>query len=237
MDEAPPIAPPVTWTEVQGGATGIPVPGAPGVFFARMWPRFAAYLVDGVLLVLLNGVVLLIVGAAAPAAATLEALSTVSGVASLATALLTAAYFILQWRGGQRATLGMRAVGIQIGNAFNGVRLTGRQALLRWALFGYPLGVVAIVPVLSRPAALVELVLTFALFVTTLGSPTRQGWHDQVANSAVVRRPGASGSNTSAIIIVVVVGVLVIIGLFAFLSLIFLGSAISVIPLIGGSSI
>jgi uncharacterized RDD family membrane protein YckC len=226
---APPLVPPVTWSQAPAVATGIPVPGAPGVFFAGMWQRFAAYLVDNFLLILVNFIIVIIVSAPAPGSA--------SAVAAVATALISAAYFILQWRGGHRATLGMRALGIQVGNAFDGVRLTDRQALIRWAMLGYPLGVVGAIPGLAGLAGLVDLVLILGLFLTTLGSTTRQGWQDQFANSAVVRRPGSTGSNTAAIVIVLVLVLLLVIPIFAVIALFFLGGAVSQILSTVGTSI
>src|SRR5260221_5683812 len=194
---AAPIAPPVTWAQAPAMATGIPVPGSPGVFFAGMWARFAAFLLDNFLLVLVYIVVVAIVPG--------DARSGVSTAGTIVLALVSAAYFILQWRGGHRATIGMRALGIQVGKAFDGVRLTDRQALIRWAMLGYPLGLVGAIATLSGLAGLINIVLLIGLFLTTLGSTTRQGWQDQLANSAVVRRPGSTGSNTAAVIIVLVV--------------------------------
>jgi uncharacterized RDD family membrane protein YckC len=227
----PPIAPPVAWSQAPAVATGIPVPGSPGVFFAGMWPRFAAFVLDAFVLILLNILVLIVVSIVS--AASREQQATISGVAG---ALISAPYFILQWRGGHRATIGMRALGIQVGNAFDGVRLTDRQALIRWAMLGYPLGLVGAIPNLAGLAGLVDIVLIIGLFLTTLGSMTRQGWHDQLANSAVVRRPGATGSNSTAVVIVLIVLLLLIIPVLAIIGL-FLGGAVSEILSTVGTSI
>ena len=225
---APP-APPVAWSQAPAEATGIPVPGSPGIYFAGMWQRFAAWLLDNFLLILVYIPISLIFSGANRTAAT--------SAGSVLLAIVSAAYFILQWRGGHRATLGMRALGIQVGNAFDGVRLTDRQALIRWAALGYPLGLVGLLPSLSGLAGLVNIVLVIGLFLTTLGSTTRQGWHDQFANSAVVRRPGATGSNTAAVVIVLVVLLLLILPLFAILGLFIMGSAVSEILSTVGTSI
>jgi len=226
---APPMAPPVAWSQAPAVATGTPVPGSPGVFFAGMWQRFAAYLLDNFLLILAYIVVAIVIAAAAPSAVP------TAGVVILA--LLSAAYFILQWRGGHRATLGMRALGIQVGNAFDGVRLTDRQAVIRWASLGYPLGLVGLIPGLGGLASLINLVLVIGLFLTTLGSTTRQGWHDQFANSAVVRRPGSTGSNTGAVVIVLVLLLLLLIPAFAIIGLYMMGTQISQILSTVGTSI
>jgi uncharacterized RDD family membrane protein YckC len=226
----PPIpAPPVAWSQAPAVTSGIPVPGSAGVYFAGMWPRFAAYIVDNFLLVLLNVIVVIAVSAVSPSAAT--------AVGAVAGSLISAAYFILQWRGDHRATFGMRALSIQVGNAFDGVRLTDRQALIRWAMLGYPLGLIGAISSLAGLAGLIDLVLIIGLFLTTLGSTTRQGWHDQFANSAVVRRPGTSGSSTAAVVIVIVVVLLLVIPIVAIVALYALGGQMSQILSEVGSSI
>ncbi len=224
----PPMAPPVAWGQAPAEATGIPVPGSPGIYFAGMWPRFAAFLLDNLLLILAY-ILISIVTAAAGFGSSFGTSSVSTGGARIGTVilgLLSAAYFILQWRGGHRATFGMRALGIQVGNAFDGGRLTDRQALIRWATLGYPLGLLGVIPNLSGLAGLINIVLVIGLFLTTLGSTTRQGWHDQFANSAVVRRPGATASNTPAVIIVVCVFLLLILPLLAFIGFLASGSAV-----------
>jgi len=228
----PPVAPPVAWSQAPAAPTGIPVPGSPGVFFAGMWPRFAAFVLDAFLLIILNILVLIVVSIAS--AASREQQAAISGVAG---ALLSAAYFIPLWRGDHRATFGMRALGIQLGNAFDGVRLTDRQALIRWAMLGYPLGLVGAIPNLGGLAGIVDIVLIIGLFLTTLGSTTRQGWHDQLANSAVVRRPGSTASNSTAVVIVLVLLLLLILPVFALIGLYVMGSAVSQILSTVGNSI
>lgn len=242
---APPV-PPVSWGAAPAVAPGIPVPGAPGVFFASMWARFAAFLVDGLIIALIDLVFSIIVRAALggsvgttqtpfgrvpienPAAV---AITAVIGV------VVTFLYFTTQWRGAHRATFGMRAFSVQIGNAFDGIPLNSRQAMLRWVALGHPLGLLSAFGTTAGLGVLLTLVLELALFLTTLGSTTRQGWHDQLANSAVIRRPGSSGSNSAAIAIAVVLLVLVGIAFFAIVALIFLGGAISDILSNVGSSI
>src|SRR5438105_11325117 len=225
---SPPSSPPVSWQAPAAVVSGIPVPGSTGVFFAGMWPRFAAWLVDALLMFLLNVLIAVVV-----AAVTRSTQAPITAIAGVVVSLL---YLLPQWRGNHRATFGMRAFSIQIGNAFDGVALTQRQALLRWAALGYPIGLLGALPTTAGIGGLLILLLNLALFLTTLGSPTRQGWHDQVANSAVVRRPGSTGSNTAAIALVVIL--VVVLFLFVpFLVLVLLGSQISNILSSVGSSI
>lgn len=244
----PPMAPepPVAWAAAPAAAPGIPVPGAAGIYFASIWARFAAFIVDSLIIALIELVFGLIVGAAlgntdgttvspfGPVPRQNPAVLVITALLDVAVSFL---YFTTQWRGSHRATFGMRACSVQIGNAFDGVALTSRQAVLRWAALGYPLGLLSALASTAGIGGLLLVLLDIALFLTTLGSTTRQGWHDQLANSAVIRRPGSSGSNSGAIAIVIVVVVIGGIGLLAFVSLILLGSQISDILSQVGSSI
>ena len=85
-------------------------------------------------------------------------------------------------------------------------------------------------------ASLVELVWAIALFVTTVRSPTKQGFHDQFANSAVVR---PSGQSSSALLMTCLIIILVLAALFvvSIIAIIFLGSQLSTILSHVGSSI
>jgi uncharacterized RDD family membrane protein YckC len=244
----PPAAPvpPVAWAAAPAVAPGISVPGASGIFFASIWARFAAFIVDGLIIALIELVLSLIVGAAlgstdgttitpfGPVPRQNPAVLVITALLDVAVSFL---YFTTQWRGAHRATFGMRACSIQIGNAFDGVALTSRQAVLRWAALGYPLGLLSALASTAGIGVLLLVLLDIALFLTTLGSTTRQGWHDQVANSAVIRRPGSSGSNSGAIAIVIIVVVIGGIALISVVTLFFLGAAISGILSTVGSSI
>jgi uncharacterized RDD family membrane protein YckC len=230
---APPIAPaaaapssaPVHWqTAPAGERQTYEVPGAPGVFFAGMWPRFAAWFLDGLLLAIVGGIIGGLLGATTFNAT--RGTTVGSPIAAIVGVVLSALYFIGSWRSGGRATPGQRLLGIQVGNAFDGQTLTPRQAAIRWAALGYPLGLLSVSAATASIAGLLSFLVTIVLFVTTLGSPTRQGWHDQVANSAVVGRPGRSASTGLAIGIVVgLFLLLVVVGVVVGLAL--LGSQLS----------
>jgi uncharacterized RDD family membrane protein YckC len=240
-------APPVAWAAAPAVQPGIPVPGSPGIYFASIWARFAALIVDSLIIAVIEFVFGFIVGLVLPGTATFDSSTPFGTVpranpAALALAaifalVVTYLYYTTQWRGAHRATVGMRAFSVQVGNAFDGVALTARQATLRWVGLGFPLGLLSALASTAGIGGLLILLLDIALFLTTLGSTTRQGWHDQFANSAVIRRPGTSGSNSGAIAVVVVLLVLGAIALFAIVALIFLGGAMSNILSDVGSSI
>ena len=225
----PPGQPPVAWQAAPPTPQGIPVPGSTGIFFASIWSRFAAWIVDSLVLFVFDIVVAAVIGIALAGVAR-TALTAIAGVG------ISLAYFVPLWRGESRATLGMRAFAMQIGNAFDGARLTQNQALRRWAAMGYPLGLLSALTSTAGLGGLLILVLLIALFLTTLGSTTRQGWHDTFANTAVVRRPGAGASSTAAVVVVVIL--LIVLFLFVpVIALIFLGSQISDILSQVGNSI
>ena len=107
--------------------------------------------------------------------------------------LINAAYFIWFWSGGRRATPGQRVFSIQVANAFDGVPLSRRQAFRRWFATGQWLGVLAVPPFLFL--ALLSMVgsvaWNVALLYSAVTNPTKQGFHDRFASSAVVRPAGA----------------------------------------------
>jgi uncharacterized RDD family membrane protein YckC len=107
--------------------------------------------------------------------------------------LINAAYFIWFWSGGRRATPGQRVFSIQVANAFDGVPLSRRQAFRRWIATGQWLGFLALPPFLFL--ALLSMVGSVAwnavLLYSAITNPTKQGFHDRFASSAVVRPAGA----------------------------------------------
>ena len=89
-----------------------------------------------------------------------------------------------------RATVGMRVLGMQVGNAGDGRTLTMEQAVRRYLALAGP-GVVANfftgVPVIGALLSLLSLGWVIYLLYTTANSPTKQGWHDVFANTQVVK--------------------------------------------------
>ena len=137
---------------------------------------------------------------------------------------VSALYFIGSWSGGRRATLGQRLLKIQVGNAFDGRPLTLDQAIRRWLGFGEFIWLIGFVPGLAGFSSLYFL-WALVLLITTAASPTKQGLHDRLANSAVVRPVNAG--NGLAISCVVILLILLLIPLLSIVALIFLGSQVS----------
>jgi RDD family len=120
-----------------------------------------------------------------------------------------------------------------VGNAFDGRRLDLGQAVRRWVGLGAPLQLAGLVPALASLVSGVSLLWWIALLLSTAVSPTKQGLHDRLANSAMVQ-PADAGSG------VVVLGCLVLVAvtvLMPILALIFLGPQIQEILSEVGSSI
>lgn len=252
---APPTAPLAPWPEpgagsIPGGVWAPPplggggryaVPGAPGLEYAGALPRFAAFVLDLILVGFVAGIVAL------PFAPTLTQTGQANplswstdyavrtGVGSLIGVLAEAAYFTLLWMSSGRATLGMRLFSLQIGRADNGQRLDARASFIRWLALGSWLGVLGFSPALAGLGGLAQLGWSVVLLVSTIASPTRQGIHDRIAGSAIVRPVGAgNGLAYACLAIALIIPLLAILSIIA---LIFLGGQVSDILSAVGESI
>jgi uncharacterized RDD family membrane protein YckC len=232
-----------TWApppDVGGGRFA--VPGAPGLVYAGALPRFAAFVVDMVIISIAVSIVALpFTPAVAQVTQTSDSwLSTSnyamrSGVGSLIGVIGEALYFVLLWMSSGRATLGMRLFSLQVGRMDDGQRLPPRAALVRWLAFGSWFGLLGFVPALSGAGGLLQLVWSMVLLVSTIASPTHQGIHDRFAGSAVVRPANAgNGLAITCVVIALIVPFLLIV---SFIALIFLGGQVSSILSAVGDSI
>ncbi len=242
VEPAPPGAsgPSVLWASPTT-PTRAEIPGAPGLSFADTTSRFVAYVIDGFLISIVGWVIAAILGlgraTVLQSSNTTSASYAVAGGAFLVPWVLVGfAYFVFFWSGGRRATPGQQIFKLQVGNAFDGKALTATQAVKRWFALGTFLSLFAVLPSIYPLASLAEFVWAIALFVTTVQSPTKQGFHDRFANSAVVRPSGESSSGLATTCLIIT---LVIVGLFvvSIIALIFLGSQLSDILSRVGTSI
>jgi uncharacterized RDD family membrane protein YckC len=174
--------------------TSPPAP-ASGLVYADVPNRAIAYIIDAILVGILNLIVGAVLGGLGFSPGTLNPDLTFTinyvglFVVGLVGLLISAAYFIYTWTS-MRATIGMRLLGMQIGNAGDGQALTLNQAVRRYLALSAP----AILAQVASPIPLVGLVLSllalaWAIFLiyTTANSPTKQGWHDHYAHSQVVK--------------------------------------------------
>jgi uncharacterized RDD family membrane protein YckC len=104
-------------------------------------------------------------------------------------------YFIYMWTR-MRGTVGMKVLGMQVGDAGSGATLTQDQAIKRWIALGAPFGIVQALnplPLLGILVGLAALGWFIYLVYTTYSSPTKQGWHDIFAHTMVVKATNTVG--------------------------------------------
>jgi uncharacterized RDD family membrane protein YckC len=170
--------------------------GPEGFVYADVPNRAIAYIIDAIILGIVNLVAFAILGGIG--------LSILSGltynyfaglVLAVVSLVISGAYFIYTWTA-MRGTVGMKALGMQIGNARDGKTLTMDQAIRRWIALGAPFGIAQAFNPLPGIGILLGLV-AFAWFIfllwTTYSSPTKQGFHDTFVNSMVVKATRVAG--------------------------------------------
>lgn len=229
----PPVAAPMPiapWAPPPGAYAGN-VPGAATLQYGRTLDRVMAYLLDGFIIAIPVIVLTVILGGTAAGSLRAGGVSLVAGIIALGIHLL---YFVAFWTGGARATPGMRLMKLQIGDARNGETLTVQQGLVRWLALGGVFQLIDLVPVLAVLGVLLTLIWEVVLLATTASSPTKQGLHDRIANSALVQPAGAQTPATACLLIVVALFVIWMVGV---VLLIFLGTQVSSILSAVGTSV
>jgi uncharacterized RDD family membrane protein YckC len=119
-------------------------------------------------------------------------------------------YFVGFWTSGGRATLGMRGLKMRIVDARTGGTIGLGSAIKRWIVLGAPLSLLALVPPVASIAGFAEIGLLLLLFITALGNDLRQGLHDRVAGSVIIRSP-TSGSGATAVGCIVLIALWILI--------------------------
>lgn len=196
-DPGTPMPPPAAPT---GGWAAPPPPvsaGPAGFFYADVPNRAIAYIIDAIIVGIVTAIITSIFGSGVTF--TIGGGFEINYVALLISAVISAAisgaYFVYTWTS-MRGTIGMKALGMQIGNAGDGKTLTMDQAVRRWLVLAAPGFLAQILIVIPALGALVGLV-AFAWFIfllwTTYSSPTKQGFHDKFANTMVVKAARAAG--------------------------------------------
>jgi len=191
------------------------IPGAPGLSIADTATRLVAYIVD----ILILGIAALIVGAVLGQAqarlgsfgATGFSLTTSNVLGWVLLTMLDAVYFIGFWTGGRRATIGQRLFHLQVGNAFDGRSLSAAQAVRRWIALGGVAAVLGLIRPIQGAGSALETLWFLVLLISTAMSPTKQGLHDRLANSAVVMPSGVgrSGLATALLLVLGIIAILV----------------------------
>jgi uncharacterized RDD family membrane protein YckC len=188
-----------------GWATPPPPPvqaGPAGFVYADVPNRAIAYIIDAIIVAILAGIVGIILGAVGLSTGSFTTGTTNFNlnpvglvVSAIVSAVISAAYFIYTWTN-MRGTYGMKALGLQIGNAGDGKTLTMDQARRRWLIIAAP-GIVAQVLFVIPAIGILLGLLAFGWFLyllwTTYSSPTKQGFHDINANTMVVKATRVAG--------------------------------------------
>lgn len=210
--EQTPAAPPPPPESPSGGPSGgwsapppaQPVAGASGFVYADVPNRAIAYIIDAIILFVINIIVSIVIGAILGPATRVNFNSNATDLGNLVTAdvnyatvLVTAlvstaingVYFVWTWTQ-MRGSLGQKLLSMQVGNEGDGKTLTTNQAVTRWIFLGAPFGIAGAlnpIPALGIIIALAALAWFIALLVTTAQSPTKQGLHDRYAHTMVVK--------------------------------------------------
>lgn len=145
---------------------------APGLAYAGFWIRFASYLIDVIPIWIIVGIIDQSSGNGFTCVNNGNGGVTCSGFGSLGswlTALVLGVYWVLTWNL-MGASLGQKALGMRVVNAADGQRIDIGKAVLRYVGF-----VISAIP--------------FALGLIWAGFDARkQGWHDKIASTFVVRQ-------------------------------------------------
>ena len=179
----------------QAPPAAAPQPGPAGFVYADLPNRIIAYIIDIVILAIANIIITAVIGAVGLNISTFSLQNgftynylavVVVGIIGL---IISAGYFIYTWTT-MRGTIGMKALGMQIGNEGDGATLTQNQAIKRWIYVGGWISIVQIVnplPLLGLLVGLAGFIYIVYLLYTTAQSPTKQGYHDHAAKTMVVK--------------------------------------------------
>jgi len=166
-----------------------------GLVYADVPNRIVAYIIDAIIVGVLNLAVGIILAGFGLTAVTVNPDLTVSVnyvgalISGIVGLLLSAGYFIYTWTR-MRATVGMRLLGLQIGNAGDGATITTEQGVRRYVALSAPAILAQVlqpIPLLGFVIGLAGLVWYVWLIYTMAKSPTKQGWHDVFANTQIVK--------------------------------------------------
>jgi uncharacterized RDD family membrane protein YckC len=203
MDQSGSTSDPGTPSGSGWAAPPPPVQTGPESFvYADVPNRAIAYIIDAIIVAIVAGIVGAILAGiglstGSFATGTLNFSVNVVGliVSAIVGAAISAAYFVYTWTN-MRGTLGMKALGMQIGNAGDGKTLTMDQATRRWLVIAAP-GILAqvlfVIPALGLLLGLAAFAWFIFLLWTTYSSPTKQGFHDTFANTMVVKATRVAG--------------------------------------------
>lgn len=179
-------------------AQATPLPPGPiaGTTIADFITRLVAFIIDGIILGVVNFIIWQILFAILPLGIDIL-------VHSIVVLAISAGYFIYFWTT-RRQTPGMIVMKLLVVEDGTGATLTQSQAIRRWMFLGLPLALSSLISVgggfsfsfgggglaflfgLAAIASLIALLYEFYLAYTTYQDPRKQGFHDKAVNSVVV---------------------------------------------------
>ena len=161
--------------------------------------RLVAYVIDAVLITILVFAATICVSILAgpvvefdnTGSGLVEVNDRIAAVDAIVATLLSLAYFVATWTW-LRGSPGQRVLQMQLGDEQGRAVGLGRAAL-RWLPLGLPLGIAGLLTVVLPGYAdlVVDLLVLawFAILLATIArSPTKQGWHDRLASTVVVKQ-------------------------------------------------
>lgn len=192
----PPPTQPPSWTASLMSTA--PVAGPAGYYYADVPNRAIAYIIDAIVLTIITILVGMIVSGIFGATINNSVGSKDFGAINYGSVIvgvilnvgIGAAYFTYMWST-MRATVGMRVLGLQIGDEKDGRSITMPQAFSRWLVIGIPTLLAQFTSWFSAGLgivlSLVGLIWLIALIVSIAQSPTKQGYHDRYARTIMVK--------------------------------------------------
>lgn len=172
------------------------VPGPAGFYYADVPNRIMAMIIDIIVLSIMGFFLALLFGGLVTRSGALDAaggeLDIVPFLAVTGLQLvISVAYFGYLWVT-LRATVGMKLLGLQIGDATDGHSISWRQALIRWLIIGVPSILASLAGYVPHVVGIVLGVIGVAwlalLLYSIARSPTKQGWHDRRAHTIMLKR-------------------------------------------------
>lgn len=202
-DASPDHDPPAVSRAAMGNSRGLTqnitstvrTPGPAGLYYADVPNRIMALVIDIIVLSFCGFLLAWLFGGLVSEPGALDSGGGELDIAAFVLVLvlqlaISFAYFGSLWtlRG---ATLGMRLLGLRIGDESEGRSITWRQSAIRWLSLGIPSLLVSLAVYVPNIIGLILASLGVAwlllLLYTMAQSPTKQGLHDRYAHTILVR--------------------------------------------------
>jgi len=170
-------------------------PGPAGLLFADVPNRIMALIIDVIVLSVIGFVLAGLFGGLVTEPGAIDSAGGELDVAAFVIVLvlqlaLSFAYFGSLWTLAG-TTVGMRLLGLRIGDESDGHHISWRQSAIRWLLLGIPSLLSSLAVYVPNAIGLILGVLGVAwmllLLYTMAQSPAKQGLHDRYAHTIVIR--------------------------------------------------